>query len=164
MVEVKKSQIAVNTIFYILMVIFMIGIIVFGMQKLFFTKDLISEQERIEIQKDLTEALEYCYEPLNSKNLKYVEFRNKLFNGFCVLGDDFGSSKHKNIEGFKELYEAGDNVILLKTAFGINQTGGFEIQEFVIVDAFKVEVNIPETFCNFDYNNTGVAKLEIECK
>lgn len=161
-----RGEIAVNTIFYILMVVFMVGIILFGMQKLFFTQNIISEQERLEIQKDLIDALEYCEDPLNAGNIKYIEFRSKMFNSICILGDDFGSSPSPcdDLEDVDSLYDNGDNIVLLKTGFYKNSDNVYVMSDVLIIDSFSVDVDVAETFGFLDKENTGVVKLDIKCE
>jgi len=49
----NKTQISVQTLFLIFMSILMVGIVVFGFQKIFLVEKHLSEQERIEINQNL---------------------------------------------------------------------------------------------------------------
>ena len=160
----NKTQIAVNSIFYILMILFMVGIIVFGMQKLFFTKDIVSEQERLNLQKKIKDTLEYCEDPLNKGNMKNFEIKTNLYNSICILGEDFETSTYTNLEYLLELYDGGDNIILIKTSFYKDSDGNDQLSDFTIIDSFYAEIDIPQSNCTFDKKNTGIIQMNIECK
>ena len=155
----RNGQIAVNTIFYILMVVFMVAILVFGIQKLFFAKDVVSEQERLELQKELITAYEYCEDPLNSGNIKVFEFKTNLFNAIYLLGDDIHTNPNYNNDEFVALYEAGDNVVLTKQ----NSFEAGNWDDMYVVDSFAVEVTIDETFGNRDLDFDGTIEVKIVC-
>lgn len=160
----RKANMAINTIFYIMMSLFMAGILVFGFNKMFLVQDVLSEQERIEVKADIVSALEYCADPLNSGNIKNIEVKHNLFNSMCVV------SKGSDLRGFiddedliaelsilrSSLNDNEYKLVLMKTSF-VN--GG--LQSFNIVDDSDFEFSKDE--CFFDYENSGVINLQVSC-
>ncbi len=81
----NKKAITTIIFFFILMGVIFVWILIFGIQKLYFTYDTISETERVAVKKELKDALEYCNDPLNGGNIRTVKVDNAKFNSLCVI-------------------------------------------------------------------------------
>lgn len=65
--------------------LFMAWILIFGYQKIFLIQDQLSETERVEIKNKIKETYEYCNDPLNSQNVKYLEIKTKISMEYVYL-------------------------------------------------------------------------------
>jgi hypothetical protein len=83
----KKTQISVQTIFYILMAIAFVAILIFGINKLFSTGETINERERIEIKNNLKDYFNFCQDPLNKGAKRTFQYNNPKFNTICIVTD-----------------------------------------------------------------------------
>lgn len=159
----KKAEITIQTIFFIMMSVFMITIMIFGISKIFLVDEQLSEQDRIEIQEKIKNAISYCDDPLNRGNKKVFEFQNKLFNGVCIINNEVKNNEvNMEYEYLKEIYLDGDgnNIVLIKTLF---QYGENEPIEKEIISSFKVNKELSETKCWYDVENTGKVEMNIIC-
>lgn len=169
----NKANISVQTVFYIMMAMIFVWIMIFGFQKIFMIQGELSEQERREVTNNLKDAFEYCDDPLNKGNFQVFEVNSKLFNGVCVLGEDFDSNHPQygsNLDWI-EIKDAGKNVVLLNTEFietqGVDADGNpevdYSISHYAILDSFNLNFDIGDVLCWFDYGNSGKVEIEIEC-
>lgn len=158
----KKAELAIQAIFYVLMGMVFIAILIFGFNKLFLVQDELDRQDLLEIKNDLETAFEYCEDPLNKGNFKTFEFNNKQFNSVCIIDEDIldPTSQYGSIEEFKIIYEAGENVVLLSSNLVLKQDGTFELLETNIIDSFSAEISYGQTGC-FNYDNNK-RKLEVK--
>ncbi len=110
----KKTQISIQMFFFILMGAIFVWILFFGYKQITNVNEQLSNQERIEIEKELKYALEYCSDPLNKGSTKIIEFKSNEFNGICTSDADSASSiSQLNNDKIKTLIKGGDNIILL---------------------------------------------------
>lgn len=171
----NKKGFETNVIFFILMAIIFVGILIFGFNKIFFLKEQISEQERIEIKIKLKNLFEFCDEPLNRGSFKKEKIKSDLFNGIYLLGDDL-LNPNFDMSNFpqelKTIKETGDNIVLFKSKFKTENDKIIFI-DFNIIDSFKIENDF--SFVNFfldgdpnsqikDTKNDGIIFLEIMCE
>ncbi len=156
----------IETLFYILMAIIFAWTLMFGFNKIFDTQDILSEQERVELMRDLENSFAYCDDPLNKGSLKNFEIKNSLFNGVCVLGSDFDSSdpKYGDYDDWVEIKNANEDVIVLKTSF--TKSGEeYELRDYVIIDSFDLDISPSKrTICWFDKENDGIVLVPIRCE
>lgn len=164
----KKANIGVQTIFFIMMAAIMVYILIFGFNNLFKVSEELSEQELAEIRDDLEAAFEFCEDPLNKGNERLVIVRNKAFNSVCWLAEDntrIQAASPALMDELGIIQEGGDNVILLKTSFTRQSSGSenFRLEDFIIIDSFHAEVGISRGSCQFDLNNSGEFRILIPC-
>ncbi|MFW5704878.1 MAG: hypothetical protein ACOCXG_03455 [Nanoarchaeota archaeon] len=160
----KKAEISIQTIFYIMMAIIFVAIVMYGINKLFFVNEQLSETQRIEIKNDLEKAFQYCEDPLNAGSMKIIEIKNDRFNSVCVAGNgEIGDSETKNetlAEELSELTETGKNVFFMDVDF-IESGNNFKITRYNIIDT--LEVSADDSFCVFDEDRDGKITIEVEC-
>lgn len=169
----KKANISIQTIFYIMMSMVFVWIMIFGFQKIFLIQGELSKQERSEVINDLKDAFEYCDDPLNKGNFQIFEIKSSLFNGVCVLGKDFDSSEEQygGNSDWVEIRSAGDDVILLNAEFtekmGVDEYGNpkkfYPMSHYAIIDSFYLNYDIKGIYCWFDKDNKGKVEIPIEC-
>lgn len=162
MVKMKKAEIGIEALFYVLMAIIFVWILIFGFQKIFFVQEQLSEQERIEIKFDLRDALNECDDPLNKGNVQNLEIVSKNFNSVCVLGSDLEMSEYNIYSDLVDVRDSGDNVALVRFDFIKNAEGNYYIDDYSVMDKLRVDFEIGETFCWNDYDD-GIIKVSIEC-
>ena len=163
----KKAEIAINTIFYIMMGLFMVWILVFGFNKIFLVQDVLSDHERLSIKEEIKDAINYCEDPLNYGNMKIFEFKHDKFNSVCVLGDDIlDDDVYSDKKEFKDIYSAGNNIILVKTKFEPDKMNNdkYIFEMYNIIDDFSIDYKIENTICWWDVENTNKIVMEISCK
>lgn len=161
--NLKKGGIEINSLFYILMIIIFVLLLVFGFKKIFIVNDILSQQEEYEIKKNLKETYEYCNDPLNKGNYRNFEIINQKFNALCILGDNFYETKYSKYEDFIQIFEGGDNLILIQTDLRIDGEN-YILHNYNIMDSIKIDIGkISSTFCNFDKDNSGKLLVEIKC-
>ena len=143
--NIKKANIGVQTFFYIMMIMFMIAIIIFGLSKLKSTSNLITEQELAFVKEEVKKALMYCEDPLNRDGSKKFEIEHKAFNTIMVLTKDPQNLKSDGTpnEAMRSLssdpdlakyLEAGDNIILVNSIFNDKS-----IESFVVITSFSID-------------------------
>lgn len=158
-VKMRKGNISIQVVFYIMMMFLMIAIIVFGIQKLFLVQETLSQTERLELENKMQEAFEYCEDPLNKGNVKVYRFDNPRFNSVCMLVEGSEATEDDSLNAELEVIrEAGDNIVLLSTVFSNG-----EIMDYQIVDSFYAEMSIAESSCQFDSENQGYVDYRISC-
>ncbi len=171
--KIKKSNISIQTFFFILMSIFMILIIIYGFKKITFVNDTISEQDRILFQKEIQEGFEYCNDPLNKGSSKTISLKSSLFNSVCVIKKDISEDELSSIIGLDNSDNLRDEIIgLLATldsddSYGVifikstisnsNELSNYNIINFIQVSDSK------ENICSFDTKNSGQVDLKINC-
>jgi len=160
----KKGNIGVNTVFFIMMGMLFVVIIGFGINKLFFVQDTMSEQDRILFKNELTNELDRCIDPLNSGNVFYKSFNNKQFNILCQIGgemDEYLSNYNLPTDDINTIYNsgAGENVILIKASIGKDNI----TQNAQIIDKLTLERKFKETTCFFYSEKTRKLTVEIKC-
>ncbi|MFW6286144.1 MAG: hypothetical protein ACOC16_03405 [Nanoarchaeota archaeon] len=169
----KNADLSIETIFYIMMALFLVAILGYGINKIFFIDEQISERELIEIQSDLKDMITFCEDPLNVGNQKTFKASHKSFNSFCVLGNKFNTSDDSTFKDihsesvfndFEKIYEGGDNVILINTRFKLDGSGGYEPSLHQIVSSFNLKSVSDKSFCQYDYNNTGYVEFKLRCE
>lgn len=165
---ISKKAITMQVLSMIMMSIFMVAIIIFGLNKLLDVQDSLSQEESLEIQREVTESLEYCENPLNSGGETTFEIEKDPINFVCVLGDSHGeySSVDQLANQLADINETGDNVVLLSA--GLNRDSGeYTIdssQEVNIIDSFSAEYGeLSETICWND-ENTGTIEASVVCE
>lgn len=169
MVKNKKADMGVETIFYIFMAVIFVVIVGYGVNKLFFVSEQISEVELVKIEKDLKDAITYCDDPLNSGNQRSFNFDHKAFNGVCIFGDDF-SSWVKSLEGnwpkedFESIEDGGDNIVLLQTFYVKDGSGEYVLNEGRVISSFSLMGVSDKSFCKVNKDNTEELLFEIRCE
>lgn len=159
--KTNKKAMAVNTVFYIMMSIFMIAIIFFGFQQIFNVSDQLNENERVEIIDKIKKNLEKCEDPLNKNNLDYLTFQHQSFNTLCIVSDSAPSELPTETQDeIDKIIDSEENVILLKTT----SLEDGSVAKAQIVSSFRIE-NVPtDTQCFIDTKNTGKLIINLECK
>ena len=158
--NINKRANAINTLFFILMGLMFIGIIYFGMSKIFFLEDEISEQEMQLLKLDIEKAITYCEDPLNKGSNRKLDVTSNKFNLVCLLDEDivrkFGSNSDVDI-----IYSGGDNVILL-SGFYLSEDD-FTYQNYNLISSFKIDfLKQPEGKCWFE-NQNNILEMELMC-
>lgn len=161
----KKGNIGVETIFFILMAIIFAGILIFGFQQIFLIQDTISEADLVETKNKLEENLEYCDDPLNRGNFRLVEIDASQFNSICVIGENpLSNPALSSLQSELDIIgDAGDNVVLLNSNIRI-VSGSYVLEDYNIIDSINAEVDIGNTFCRFDTEGRGFIELEVRCQ
>ena len=170
MVRNKNAELTINTIFYILMAIVFVTIVVYGINKMFFIESQMSDIELIKVEDKLEKAISYCDDPLNSGNKKVFSFDHKAFNSICILGDEYeepSASIHSSFSvsetSLEEVYNAGDNVVLLSTAF-TRDGENYIMEDYQIISSLNIDTIGYDAFCKFDYNNSGELEFAVICR
>lgn len=161
----KKGEMSVNTIFYILMVIIMVGILIFGYQRIFETQKTISKVDLLGIKDYLEKNFEECSDPLNRGNLKTFEIKHDAFNSICIIkkGDDLSllssnSDLVDELDIFEDSLDENEAIcVLIDTDFGSSGT----LEEFNIIDKFELDYDRSE--CFFDFANKGLLTIQLKC-
>ena len=139
----------------------MVGIIIFGLNKLLVVEDTISAQESLEAQEKIRENFEYCDNPLNANSITNFEIDIDNVNAICVLGDDMGV-----LQGFEEvslIKEGGDNIVLLNAFFEGSSSQDYTFNSIQVLDSFYVDYKeISTTRCYTD-QNTGTLDVSLSC-
>lgn len=150
-----KANIGVQTIFFILMSLFMVWIIVFGISQIFFVKDVLTESDRLEIQDQIKELVNYCNDPLNRGNKYKVEVKHEEINTVCFISDGIDLNTDLGT-----IYDGGDNVVLLDVTSG--DYNDVLNSNYDIVDSFKIyhEFESSDTTC-FDVSDEV---FEVDCE
>lgn len=167
----ERLGVTTQTLFMILMVIIMVGIVIFGYLLFLIFQDPLTEAEKLEVREEITEAMKFCRDPLNSGNVRSIDFEHDEFNSFCVLGENYEDDER---EDWTSVRRGGDNVILLKTVMQEEESGeeSHVLSDYQIRDSFSLGFNVsfnetnPEEdhYCWYDLDNSG--RLEdkvIEC-
>ena len=163
MIGDRRAEIAMQTIFFIMMSIFMVAIIVFGLSRVFMVSEQLSEQERVEIINNLKEGFEYCEDPLNRGNVRVIDLKSSLFNGVCVVGADFSSGYDKLDSELASVYLGGDNVVLFKSKFTRDSQNNLVVSEANVVDSFLIDYD-GDVGCSFAESGESVVEFEISCE
>ncbi|MDA3855832.1 MAG: hypothetical protein PF569_06220 [Candidatus Woesearchaeota archaeon] len=167
MEKTKKSEIGIETLFYVFMAIIFVWILIFGFQKIFLVQDVLNENDRIEIMNDIKDSIEYCDDPLNKGTVKVIDFKNNFFNSMCLVDVNFefgdlaiipSDDFVEDINLIMENTGSKSTILLLKTSFINNDS----LEDYVIIDAEEVETNVLP-FCSFDFGGQGEFKAEIVC-
>ena len=104
----RKANISVQTLFYIMMAIFMVAIIIYGIEKIFDTQEMLEDSELTFIKQEIVSTLEYCDDPLNSGK-RIIEIQNPKVNSVCILSgtkeevEDFFT--FENLEEYNDIVE-----------------------------------------------------------
>ena len=158
----KKTNISMQTFFFILMGLFMIWIIVFGIHKIFFVQNTLSEQNRILLQNQLKRDFAYCDDPINKGSYREIDIRkyHNIFNGVCFLGDHkLDSSKYGSnfVSETNKIKNAGDDVVLIKAPILKQIVDGNSVYKIIngndinIISAFNVSFGgLNNSFCVFE--------------
>jgi len=170
----KKANISIQTFFFIMMSIFMIGIIIFGLEKIFFVQDTLTEQDRVLIQKQIKDVVEYCQDPLNKGTIKTVVLENNLFNSVCFFNkttdidniiSTAGLDTSTTIDLTNEINTLQDTLnnsfygaVFIKTT--ISNSG--KLLDYNVIDFIQIDTIIEQS-CEFDKKNRGNLNLKIKC-
>ena len=148
-----------------------VSMLIFGFQKIFLVKDQISQFDKLEIKKNIEDALSYCNDPLNKGNIKTININHKAFDGICVLSDDFQNSQGKydylasRFPDLVKVVDAGENVVLVKSKYTV-QNDISDLIELMVIDSFKVDLykGTNENKCWFSHETQepGI-NMEFEC-
>lgn len=154
----NKANIGVQTIFYILMALLFVWLLIFGIQKIFFVEEKMSEQKRLEIKNELKDMLDACNDPLNKGKVMNGKFSHSSFNMMCFISE----GEYRNMSQLGGIYRGGDNVVLAK---GTKIQGGSseELKVRGIKDSFSINYEFNETSC-ISPLNSGDLEINIECK
>lgn len=179
----KNSEVSTQVIFFILMSLIFVWIIYFGITKILFVSDTLSDQELIEINNNLKQAFEYCEDPLNRGNFKVFKIDNPRFNSVCVFAGDVNEvSNYVNNDLFNktlklvdinvgrswdseasQILSAGDNVILFKSNL-YKDADKYVFSDYNILDSFRIETEIPLVYCAFDLEGDGELEFRLSCE
>ena len=147
----KNSEISIQVLFAILMVIFFVGIVFFGITKIIYVEDVIGEGEIRQIEKEILEVVErYCGNSLNRGSLKNIKIPTKnKFDTICILGEEFNGISDLDVNLKKQLYDSDVRVVLLK--------------EEAVVGKVESSFEIANTFCFSENLGEGIIHLPIYC-
>ena len=138
-----KAELGVDTIFYIFMGLVFAWVLIFGFSKIFLVKDVISDQDRVEIIRDIKGGFEYCEDPLNKGSFKNLKIKHKAFNGIYLVGSNITAKPAEGIYAdLKNIREGGDNIVFFYADF-YNEVGTTNITKFNnyhVVDSFNLDV------------------------
>lgn len=162
---IKKSQITIQTFFFILMSIFFVWIIIFGFKQISNVNNQISDQDKVLIEKDLKDGFEYCNDPLNKGSQKIVKIEHKDINGICVLNNineipiEYNNYKTQ----ISSVFDGGDNVVLFNGNY-INSNSGYIIKELIVTGSFNIDnQSIKNTTCWIDNSHKGFVVINFIC-
>jgi len=155
----QKAELTIQSIFFIMMIIFLIWIVQFGISKMFFAEDTISEQERIELKNYLIKSYSFCDDSLNKGTFKNIEIKNNRVNVLCELDKSIldTTNDYNQFLELITLYENGENTVLINGDI-ING----EINSITVLDAFNSKINFSETNCFIKENNKRL-EIKIQC-
>ncbi len=181
MTKTKKAELAMQSIFYIMMAAFFVAILIFGYVKLSDVKGSLSDIELLEIKQDLEASYEFCNDPLNKGSFKTFEIENQQINGMCIFSTDLNyindhltdiqglddlittSQIGEQIENeFAAIIEGGDNIILFKADF-TKDSDSYSLQKIMVLDSLDVRTKDKKMECFFDLENTGILQIKITC-
>lgn len=139
----NKKAVAINTLFFILMGIMFVGIIYFGLDKMFMIQDELSEQEMQLLKNDIGDAMTFCDNPLNRGSVRIVDVSSNKFNVICFLGTEYGPGDEIYDTDLYTIFQGGDNVVIIE---GLVNGGVFDMsQNFMILNSFRVDLQaLPE--------------------
>ena len=171
----KRTQISVQTIFYIFMAIIFVALLFFGYQKITALGEVISEQERLEIIKKLEDAFGYCDDPLNQGGGRRLEIPSTNFNYICIFDGKLPNSTSSNPEPYsqiggynRDLYNevlllnsTGHNVGLFK--LGITSGGALDTDDFRTIDSFYVDSDENFGACFSEIDGSGSIIIDFRC-
>ena len=147
-----KSNLSIQTLFYIMMSLLFVAIIIFGIGKLNDVTDVISEQERIEVVNNLKERFEKCENDPLSKGTSYTfSVGNSKFNSVCLIGEDINTieSTYYGLSSLSQIYSSGDNLVFIKASL-TNIDGVYYFDEtgsFNVIDTTRADFIHPTTLC-----------------
>jgi hypothetical protein len=160
----KKAAINTQVVFFILMSIFMVGIILFGIQKLTDVEELLSEEEELELQKNIQEDFAFCENPLNRDAFKKIQIESSTFNSVCVYsGSSYDSSYGELASQLELLGEGGENIALVQIFFIEHEDGTRSISSYDIRGSFFAEHTFETSRCFTDFENEGVVTINLTC-
>lgn len=157
----SKRGITSTVLTMILMSIFMVGIIIFGLNKLLVVEETISAQESLEAQEKIRENFEYCDNPLNANSVINFEIDIDNVNAVCILGDDMGVLSQ--FEELNQIKDAGDNVILLNAFFEETSSQTYQFNSIQVLDSFSINYKKLETTRCFTDENTNTLRVSLTC-
>lgn len=183
LLQSKKGDLGVQTVFFIMMAIFMMAIIVFGFSKIFFVNETLSEMEALDIKKEIESAYIHCEDPLAKGDKKTVKFKSNVFNSVCVASGEVDNEDFMNVlddnnigydlndaqfllgvlEDLNNILVGGHNVILFNSKFAKNSDESYILKEFTIVDSFKADLASDRVSCDFDLEGDGVFEMTLIC-
>ena len=166
----KKSEIGINTIFYIFMISLFVGALIFGVSKIFLIKEVIDDDELIKVKNTIKQKFKICENPLNKETIQNINVKKSIANGYCILNSEnikiFTIENDNliiknNVSFLKTLNQikvSGKNVILLKLKLN-NEN---EIIENKIIATSKIISN-QNSYCFFDFSNSKTSELKLIC-
>lgn len=174
----NKSQIEVQTLFYILMVLIFVGILAFGFQKFFLVQGELSKQELQEVKLEIQDILSSCDDPLNKGNIYTKEIKNDKFNTVCMLSGDGDQIKNyfesldflviQDAQVIDDIVKdgisikvGGDNVVLLRMSMVLLKEGRYSLANYDILDSFYVNSELTECFS--DVEGKGSLEIRLVC-
>lgn len=157
----RRANISVQVIFFIMMAIIFIWILIFGFQQLFLVEETLSETELVSIENDLEAAFSYCEDPLNRGNFRTFTFDSPSFNAVCILGPTVTTGGGVLDTVLGTFLDTDDNVVLLRVE-GSVVSGSFVVSDADPVASFAT-VPLQTTQCYFDDNFDGVVEVQVTC-
>lgn len=158
---VSKRGLTSTVLMMILMSIFMVGIIIFGLNKLLVVEETISAQESLEAQEKIRENFEYCDNPLNAQSITNFEIDIEGVNAVCILGDDLGVLSE--FDELIQIKEGGDNIVLLNAFFEETPSQTYQYNSIQVLDSFSVNYKDLETTLCFTDENTNTLRVSLSC-
>lgn len=179
----KRAELSVQTVFFVMMSIFMIAIIVFGFSKIFFVSKTLSEMDALDIKKEVESAFKHCEDPLAKGDKKTVKFKSDVFNSVCIASGEVSEEDFLNVmydqgisydlddyqlligvlNDVNSVFAGGHNVILFESSFAKNSGNNYILKDFTIVDSFRADFATDKVFCDFDLEGTGVFEMTLTC-
>lgn len=153
-----------NVIVMILMMIFMIGIIIFGWSNADVLLDTISESDLVEARNDVRDIVEFCNDPMNKGSRKIKEITHSNVDMICFLSKDnlsefnsMGSSVKNQV---KSINTTGDNVIFGKVK---KRGSSGSVTDFTVVDSFEMEGMKRDSSKCYEKGNDNKLVIKMSC-
>ena len=152
MIKKKAIQFNMNFIFFFIVFITILFLGSKNIGSLLNTSEELKDSETIS---NLVETIKICDDPLKRGSNKIVDTTSENFNVICVLGKNFKQSSFKDINEFNQIYDSGNNFIILLAE--LEQKGNkysFDYNNYKIYSSKKLDSleNIGFTGCWNDEN------------
>jgi hypothetical protein len=157
----KFGSVSMNTFFFILMSILMVGIILFGISKLMSLSHEMSKQELNELKNTIKQDLEYCQDSLNKGEIIKIDVNNKEFNGICFLTDNLNSLDYGDLNSVLEnIYNSGDNIVFIKISPNDLRNNDFSNVQVIGATNLNGVITEKKSYCVFANKNK---EITIKC-
>ena len=160
-----KKAVTMQILLFIMMGIVFIGLLLFGLSRFYGAQETLCKTEQVLLQQDIQNAIAYCADPLNKGNNKLFSLSYCTSNTLCIVSEQAYEGNSKLDQDLKKIYEGNDNTdsaVLLKTSYS-GSGENYEITDYQIQRAIKIEENTLETQCWTDIQGRGKIEMKIQC-